>query len=598
MKLHPTAARIVTSLLLGGMGLTSASAASLLLDFGSTAVTSADATKSPAFAAGAVPGTETSWNQITADTSTLVYSDGTAATGVSIDLGRSAAGVDTIDFNDNGFTVSALGSAYNTGIYAGTSPVKDGIFGGSGSANNLALGLRINGLAAGTYTVYVHGRNTSQGQSATPERFYAKAGSSASAYAFSTGDINALVANSFPANTTSFVLGDNYGKLLVTLTAGQSLFLASEGTTGAELRGFFNTVEVVPASAADLAPKISTQPPATLTALEGAASFTIAAQAQGQPPVSRQWQFNGVALAGATNDMLTLSNITLSMAGTYNLFATNAYGTALSSNCVLTVTPVLNSPQMSNIWNIYAGERVYMNPTNNTERGLAYNPVSGNLLLVSRTPSESVVVLDAATGAEKRFLDVTGVPPSVAGVSLGLNTIGVADDGVVYAASVTVNASTTPFYLYRWNNDSAGTAIQQVFLGDPGELDVYGQRYGDSIAVRGAGSNTQILLAPGSGTNVVLLRTTSGTDFHYEVPPTMLAISGVPGNFAQMGLAFGPGTNTFWAKNVNGQLYLVQFDLNAKTGAVLYAYSGTLVSGSVRGIGVDKNQKWLAGVSV
>src|SRR5437868_167550 len=81
---------------------TAARATALMLDFGPTVTAAADATKSPGHAAGVIPATEISWNTVTADTSTLVYSDGTAATEVSIDLGRSTAGSDTINFSDNG----------------------------------------------------------------------------------------------------------------------------------------------------------------------------------------------------------------------------------------------------------------------------------------------------------------------------------------------------------------------------------------------------------------------------------------------------------------------------------------------------------------
>src|SRR6478736_4825276 len=73
----------------------SAHAQKILLDFGPTAVTAPDATLSMGHFSGAVPNTEISWNQILAAdvTSGLVYSDGSAVSGVSIVLGRSPVGV-------------------------------------------------------------------------------------------------------------------------------------------------------------------------------------------------------------------------------------------------------------------------------------------------------------------------------------------------------------------------------------------------------------------------------------------------------------------------------------------------------------------------
>ena len=118
------------------------------------------------------------------------------------------------------------------------------------------------------------------------------------------------------------------------------------------------------------------------------------------------------------------------------------------------------------------------------------------------------------------------------------------------------------------------------------------------MAVRGAGTNTQILLAPGTGTNIALLRTTSGQNFQTEIPPAIIAVKGVPSGFAQYGIAFGPGTNTFWAKTGGGSLYLIEFDLSANTGRILRTYSTSLAGSSLRGIAADQNQKYLAGVNV
>jgi hypothetical protein len=68
-------------------------------------------------------------------------------------------------------------------------------------------------------------------------------------------------------------------------------------------------------------------------------------------------------------------------------------------------------------------------------------------------------------------------------------------------------------------------------------------------------------------------------------------------NFGQLGVAFGPGTNTFWAKNVNSPLYLVQFDLNSNSGFVLYAFSNS-VPLNLRAISAHSSQKYLAGIAL
>ena len=59
--------------------------------------------------------------------------------------------------------------------------------------------------------------------------------------------------------------------------------------------------------------------------------------AAGTPPLSYQWRLNGTNLAGATGTSLTLSNVQPALAGNYTVRVTNAFGSAISSNAVLTV---------------------------------------------------------------------------------------------------------------------------------------------------------------------------------------------------------------------------------------------------------------------
>ena len=591
--------RPASALLLAlGLGLSRAGAKSLLIDFGPTPIGSTLLTTSPAHTTGAVPAAEVSWNTgIVSDTNTLVYSDGSTATGVALVLGRSTAGSSTINFSDKGYLSGALGGAINTGIYASGSAVRDGIYGGSGGGNALAIGMRVDGLPAGDYVIYITGRNTSASAAGTPEEFLTLPGTSAGTFVFSTAaDAWTVVTNYLPANTTSFVRGDNYGTLAVTLAAGQSLFLAGVGTAATELRGFLNTVEIVPGGSAA---KITGQPAASQTVLQGMFAVNLSATYSGTAPVARQWRFNSTnTLAGATNSTLSLSNVTLAMAGSYSLFVSNAYGTDVSSGSVLNVTPVTSTGELTNLWKLLPGDRFYVTSSStNAERSLAYNPANGNLLIAGRAPTNCVAVLAATNAAEKRFLDTTGIPGSIAGVGLGMNLIGVAADGAVFTGSVTVNATTGSYMLYRWADDSGTAPATVVFAGDPAGSVQPGLRWGDTLAVRGAGAATQILVTPGSGTNVVLLQTPDGLDFQNQIPPVVLPITGASSGFADSGLAFGPGTNTFWAKTVNNQLRLIQFDLNAGTGAVLYAYAAAAVPNSVGALASEDADHLLAGLS-
>jgi hypothetical protein len=214
-----------------------------------------------------------------------------------------------------------------------------------------------------------------------------------------------------------------------------------------------------------------------------------------------QWYYNGTnaqnAISGATNTTLSLTNPTAAAQGTYFVIASNSTGVAVSAAGLTMI--VTNSGRLINIWNLLPGDRPYISVTNNAnfERGLAYDALpsvgtSADLLLLSLATT-NLAVLNATNGAEKYFMNLGG---NIA------NTVAVADDGKVYAANVTANAATISYALYQWADDGSNTVPMNFYSGDPGfGTAATGLRWGDNLAVRGAGTGTQILIAPGSGTN-------------------------------------------------------------------------------------------------
>lgn len=89
-----------------------------------------------------------------------------------------------------------------------------------------------------------------------------------------------------------------------------------------------------------------TQNPGNVTVVASReAVFTVGAQGPGA--LSYQWRFNGEALAGATNSMLTLTNLQPSQAGSYSAVVYNDAGAVESAPATLTVlTParILQQP--------------------------------------------------------------------------------------------------------------------------------------------------------------------------------------------------------------------------------------------------------------
>jgi len=233
-------------------------AESLLLDFGTTPglVAPADALNSPGHFTGAVPAGEITWNLVTsADiTSGLKFGDGSDASGISLNLGQEdTIGNNIIDFASantinssslSGTSAPTLGSDYGT---ATSSPAaRDGIFRTStNAAQNAAIGLRIDGLTAGTYTLYFVGRNTNTSAGGFPVMFYTSTGSSADTFSFS-GSASTTVGNSSTNGNTTWTAGDQYNTATVNVSPGDSIFIAAEGTSASELRGFINSVEIVP----------------------------------------------------------------------------------------------------------------------------------------------------------------------------------------------------------------------------------------------------------------------------------------------------------------------------------------------------------------
>lgn len=212
----------------------------IMFDFGPTAPTGSNLSNSPGHFTGAVSGAQTIWNQVGVSdvTSGLLYANNTAATGISIATGRESTDISNIiDFTTNPGFSAALGSSVNTGVYAGDSVATDGIFHTSTAA--FALGVQIDGLAAGTYEVYISGRNTNV--ASYQQNFYAA--SSVAGTTFNFGSLSPdLLANS----GTAWVENTTYSVFTLTLGVDEVLNIAVSGTgTGAAGRGFLNSVQIV-----------------------------------------------------------------------------------------------------------------------------------------------------------------------------------------------------------------------------------------------------------------------------------------------------------------------------------------------------------------
>lgn len=333
-------------------------------------------------------------------------------------------------------------------------------------------------------------------------------------------------------------------------------------------------------------PEIVTQPASRTNFLGTLASFSVSVS--GAAPFAYQWRKDGTNIVNATNSLFTIPVVAAGDAGDYRVVVTNSFGSVTSAVATLTVVVPDESGRLQSLWSLAPGSRPYLT-SNDTQRGLAWNPATGNLILVSRSPGTNIMVLNSTNGAEIRQL--SNGPGVISGGTFPVNLVGVADDGAIYVGNLTTSAGTSDFRLYRWASDGAGVNPTLAYAGNP--VPSSNERWGDTLDVRGGGTNTQILLSSRSGTNVALLTTTNGTNF----TATPIAVSGGVGGMSGLGLAFGAG-NTFWGKANSQALRQVAFNPGAGTGSVIQSFTNPVVANGITAIGVNTNLGLLAGVNI
>jgi len=228
----------------------------------------------------------------------------------------------------------------------------------------------------------------------------------------------------------------------------------------------------------------------------------------------------------------------------------------------------------------------------NTERGMAYNRATGNLILVTRNGAITAGatqfrVLDSVTGRDTGGLLNS---PVIAGGAFTINQVGVSDTGQIFVTNMTTDIRTgTGFRVYSWANESAAPALHysSTSLGAWGAGNP-APRIGDSFDVIGSGANTR-MVAGFSGIQGYLTITGDsapvGRVYTGTATPTPPAGSGTfsgsaAGRYAA-GLTFAGDSDTIWGK-VPGFTAPVAFlsrSTIASGNAVTTQQSGLLAAG-------------------
>ncbi|WP_040549795.1 PA14 domain-containing protein [Pedosphaera parvula] len=231
-----------------------------------------------------------------------------------------------------------------------------------------------------------------------------------------------------------------------------------------------------------------------------------------------------------------------------------------------------------------------------TERGLAYNPKTGHVLVISRNSATGadgpnalgVGVFDGNTGLYIKQLNLGTIASTGVG-TFKLNMIDIADDGAIYACNLTTSWATVPLIIYRWQdeNSTPTTAFSGLALGGS-------TRCGDDFVVRRSGAGTQILVSGNSAVNTVpIFSTTDGINF----TGIALSVANLPNASVRLGLAFGCG-NTFYGQTTANSTKFVSFNSPTSTVASLtasYAIYDKQGSPGFGPIGVDIANQRLIG---
>jgi hypothetical protein len=121
--------------------------------------------------------------------------------------------------------------------------------------------------------------------------------------------------------------------------------------------------------------------------------LAFAATATGTGPLSYQWSFNGTAITGATNSVLSLTNIQLTSTGSYSVLVGNVAGTNATATATLNAT--------TNYLRLYSTNLVVVRVGDGAQ---TLNNVAGNTLYLDQyrtdgTYVNTIMVPDAPTTA-------------------------------------------------------------------------------------------------------------------------------------------------------------------------------------------------------
>lgn len=190
-------------------------------------------------------------------------------------------------------------------------------------------------------------------------------------------------------------------------------------------------------------PSLINQPQNQAATVGSTVSFGVSAA--GSLPLSYQWMFNSATIADATNSSLSLSNVSLSSAGSYSVVVTNVAGSVTSSPAILKVALPPASVQIAAA-NVVSDGTVTV-PVNLVANGNE-NALSFSLNFDPNILTNTGVVLGSGASGASLFANSSRAASGQLGVAVGLPTgqtfaSGTQQVAVVSFASPIVSVATT-----------------------------------------------------------------------------------------------------------------------------------------------------------
>ncbi|MDB6122497.1 MAG: hypothetical protein JWQ71_1490 [Pedosphaera sp.] len=398
-----------------------------------------------------------------------------------------AAAVTTMKFVDGSFSGAGLTVLHGPG-HSGNGAA-DPMYQSYDYATGTNITITVTNLAAGYYDIYIYGHGPSDDANGVYSLKVGKTDYGAKATVNGSTWISAVWSEGIQYVVFRNVEITNLAQVTtVTVSPGASTYALISG------------MQIGPAaSPTPQAPMVVSNPHNT-SALAGQ-NVLFSVTATGANPLAYQWQFNGAAIAGATDSTLALNAVTTNQAGIYSVTVTNQAGSVTSSNATLTVPQLvtanlalLNINFGANAQNLKTGFGA-IGQTTNDYWNAYHAPYANAAAVMNLTYSDGNVSAAGLTVLNGPGLWYNGLADPM------YSTYDYNQSGPITVTVTNLLGGTYDVYLYGHAPADNGNGVYALFVGNT--------NYGTNATVNGAGWDS---LAWQEGVQYVVFRGVSIAD--------------------------------------------------------------------------------------